>query len=222
MNVREASKRLCLLRRAAHSRWPWPFTGVAASVPRTPKFGHDLQAGFTLLELMITIAVLGILLGVGVPSFMGVIHTNRLATSTNELVTALHAVRTEAIKRGHRVTLCKSPDGNACTTNGNWSQGWIIFDDPNHNASVDTGETILRVGQAAPAGITITGNDSVTNYASYASDSTAKLTTGAFQAGAIRIRMDSNWVTKNVRCLTINASGRLVITTPTTHDGLCS
>ncbi len=183
--------------------------------------GRTLQAGFTLLELMITIAVLGILLGVGVPSFMGVIHTNRLAASTNELVTALHGVRAEAIKQSQRVTLCKSSNGAACAAEGDWNQGWIIFADQDHDASVDTGETVLRVGQAAPAGITITGNTNLANYVSYASDSTARLTTGAFQAGTIRIHMDSRWVTKNVRCLTINSSGRLVTTTPSTHDGSC-
>jgi type IV fimbrial biogenesis protein FimT len=59
--------------------------------------------GFTLLELMVTVAVLAILLTVGVPSFRDLIQNNRVTTQTNELVTALNFARAEAVKRGRSV-----------------------------------------------------------------------------------------------------------------------
>ena len=64
------------------------------------------QRGFTLLELMITVAVLAILLSLGVPSFAETIRNNRVAAQTNELVTALSLARSEASKRGMPVSVC--------------------------------------------------------------------------------------------------------------------
>lgn len=64
--------------------------------------------GFTLIELMITVAILAILLGIGVPSFVDFIRNNRASTQANELATALNLARSEAVKRGLPVTL-RSP-----------------------------------------------------------------------------------------------------------------
>jgi type IV fimbrial biogenesis protein FimT len=73
--------------------------------------------GFTLLELMVTIAVLAILATVGVPSFRDLIQNNRVTTQTNELVTALSFARTEAVKRGRpiEVTVSQSAPGWSAT-----------------------------------------------------------------------------------------------------------
>jgi len=65
--------------------------------------------GFSLVELMVTIAVLAILLAIGIPSFASLIASNRLTSATNELVAALQTARTEAIRRNVRVTVCPPP-----------------------------------------------------------------------------------------------------------------
>jgi len=163
--------------------------------------------GFTLMELMVTIAIAGILLGVAIPSFTSIISSNRLTTYANELVTALNLARSEAIKRGVRITLCKSTNGNSCTAGNDWSQGWITFTDQNNNAAYDSAtETLLRV-QTKSANATIIGNTNVANYISYIATGQTKLTSGAFQAGTIKVCDDR---TGNVGInIVLNSVGRM-------------
>jgi type IV fimbrial biogenesis protein FimT len=114
--------------------------------------------GFTLLELMITISVAGVLLTVGVPSFVDLVRNNRAATNVNELLTALSIARSESIKRGWNVSVCRSSDGATCT--GAWSDGWIAFrDDAATDTAVPVVGEVLRIWPAMP------GNAAVTTFA---------------------------------------------------------
>ena len=94
--------------------------------------------GFSLLELMMTLTVAAILFGVGVPSFIDTIRSNRAATNINELSTAFAIARSEAIRRGANVTVCRSSDDATC--GASWADGWIVFVD---NAASDTGPPVL-------------------------------------------------------------------------------
>ena len=94
--------------------------------------------GFTLLELMVTIGVAGVLLTLGVPSFVDVVRNNRAATNVNELVTAFSIARSESIKRGWNVSVCRSSNGATCT--GAWSDGWIVFRD---DAATETAPPVV-------------------------------------------------------------------------------
>ena len=93
------------------------------------------SGGFSLLELMITVAVAAILMALAVPSFTSLINNNRLTSGSNALVTAMHHARSEAVRRNARVTLCASADGATCAGTGNW-QGWVTL--------VTTGGEVLR------------------------------------------------------------------------------
>ncbi|CAG1020655.1 hypothetical protein MTYM_00425 [Methylococcales bacterium] len=108
------------------------------------------QHGVTLIELMIALAVLSILLSIAVPSFRQSIISNRLTTVTNEFMAAINFARSEAIKLGQSVTLCKSTDGSSCSTVNTvyWEDGWIVFADANADGDLDVGETLLRVWPA--------------------------------------------------------------------------
>jgi type IV fimbrial biogenesis protein FimT len=148
----------------------------------------EYSSGFTLIELMVTIAIAGILLGVAIPSFTDTIASNRLTTTTNELVTALNLARSEAIKRGVRVTLCKSANGSSCTNSGNWLQGWIIFTDQNDNAAYNSAtETLLKVQSNSANAITMVGNTKVANYISYVDTGQSKMINGVIQNGTITV-----------------------------------
>jgi len=150
----------------------------------------EYSSGFTLMELMVTVAIAGILLGVAIPSFTSIIASNRLTSYANELVTALNFARSEAVKQGIRITLCKSTNGSSCTTSNtvNWFQGWIIFTDQNNNAAYDSAtETLLRVQANSANASTMVGDTNVANYISYIGTGQSELTSGAFQAGIIKV-----------------------------------
>jgi type IV fimbrial biogenesis protein FimT len=85
-------------------------------------------SGFTLIELLITIAIASVLLAVAVPSFNGMIVSNRLTTQANDMVGAINFARSEAIKRNASLTFCRvgSVDAIACATGAGPWQHWIV------------------------------------------------------------------------------------------------
>lgn len=89
------------------------------------------QTGFTLVELMITLFIVGILAGVGVPALKTFMQSNQLVAASNELVSALHVARSESIKLNKKVTVCVSSNGKTCLNNKRWHKGWIVFVDSN-------------------------------------------------------------------------------------------
>ena len=101
------------------------------------------DAGFTLIELIVTVAIAAIVLAIAVPSFQETITSNRLTTFSNTFVASLNLARSEAIKQNRRVTLCSSTDGLSCATGG-YQQGWIIFIDSNNNATVPNAQMSFK------------------------------------------------------------------------------
>lgn len=106
-------------------------------------------SGFTLLELLVTIVVAGVILGIGVPNLMEFQRNNAMAGASNELVTAVLAARSEAVKRGVPVTLCASADPladpPACAPDGAGTDGgFIVWEDVDGDIAVDVGEDVIR------------------------------------------------------------------------------
>ena len=97
------------------------------------------QKGFTLIELMVTLTVLGIVLAWAIPSFNTILSNNRLETAAHELHGALQLARSEAVKRREGVRLCALVDGDMdeCATDADWSEGWLMV----------AGDEVLRVWQ---------------------------------------------------------------------------
>ena len=85
----------------------------------------DRARGFTLIELMVMVAVLGILAVIAVPSMTAMVNSSRLRGATGELIATLQMARSEAIRRNARVTVCASNDGSTCTNSATWTR-WII------------------------------------------------------------------------------------------------
>jgi len=92
--------------------------------------------GFTLIELMVTIAVLALLVAVATPAMMSLVNSNRISSSAGELTAALQLARAEAIRRSATVTVCGSADGVACTNGAGWAD-WIVLGTNNMNAQTD-------------------------------------------------------------------------------------
>jgi type IV fimbrial biogenesis protein FimT len=154
-----------------------------------------------------------IVLTLGVPSFRELINNNRLTSGANEFVTALNLARSEAIKRSVRVTVCKSANGTTCTTSGGYQQGWIVFADPNGNATVDANELpVIRAYGALSGGLTLIGNVNVANYVSFVPAGISQLSIpdgGGFQAGTLTL-CKSGYTTSS-RQMVLSRGGRVQV-----------
>lgn len=100
------------------------------------------QTGFTLFELMATLAIAGIGLSLAVPSLRNIVADNQQTTAINELVATLHLARSAAITRNEPVALCPSSSGSSCD-DGDWEDGWVYFTDTDRNRQVSAEEVIL-------------------------------------------------------------------------------
>jgi type IV fimbrial biogenesis protein FimT len=167
--------------------------------------------GFTLVELLVTIAIAAILAMVAVPSFNEAIVNYRLTSYTNNFLASAQLARSEAIKRNSRMTLCKSANGTACTPTGGWHQGWIVFNDSNNDAVKDTGEVVVYKGSEIPADILMTGVTNVDNYVSFSPSGATELISGALQMGTLTLCSQSG-ATGQARQIVINSTGRLRVT----------
>lgn len=140
------------------NRHKTPF--VCQNIP----FSNNL--GFTLIELMITLVVVSVLLGIGVPNFRSFIQNSRITSQSNELVGVLATARSEALKRNLAVVVCRSADPTAgtpvCTVGGSgtWETGWLVFVDKNNNNSFAAadGDTLLKVYPVLTGNNTLRGN----------------------------------------------------------------
>lgn len=113
--------------------------------------------GVTLIELLVTLSIASILLTVAVPGFRVFIQDSRLTTQINNFSSAMMLAKSEALKRSSSTTVCPSMNGTICTGVSVWSNGWLVFSDPNRNGVVDAGEEIIQVGTALTGGNTLSG-----------------------------------------------------------------
>ena len=155
------------------------------------------ESAFTLIELMIAIAVAAVVLTLGVPSFNRVIERNHLTTHINGLVSTLHFARSEAIRRNKEITVCHSSDGATCSGAG-YEDGWIIFFDDNGDGDyADANEELIRVNEGLPNKYTMRAG--ILSSFTY----NAK---GRAQNGRIVLCKDN--LTTNARAIFISLNGR--------------
>ena len=143
------------------------------------------QRGFTLLELMLTISVTAVLLGLAVPSFLETVRNNRLIAQNNEFIGALNFTRSEALKRSASVSMCASTDAATCSGDTDFTTGWIVFSDrdangdmdgdPDGDPTTDDGDGLLQTWPAAPTEFTLNAtNQSFVRFGSSGMSSAAE------------------------------------------------
>jgi len=108
--------------------------------------------GFSLIELLVTLVVAAIALGVGVPLFNNIAANQRMSSATNDLVTSLHAARSEALMRRAPIGFCATADGaGPCLPGGSPALGWTVFVDRNGDGDISADDVILQRHGALPA-----------------------------------------------------------------------
>lgn len=100
--------------------------------------------GFTLVELMTTLAMVAVTLAIGIPMYRDMARSNQMTTRTNLMSSLLNAARSAAVTRGANVTVCpRNAAGNAC--GADWGNGLLVFVDADRSGSLDNAETVLNV-----------------------------------------------------------------------------
>ena len=157
--------------------------------------------GFTLIELMTAITVLGVLLGLAIPAFRDIVRNNRITAQNNDFIGGLNFARSEALKRSNPVSICSSTDGVSCAGVTNWSTGWVVFADTNANGTLDGVEVPLQKGAATTGGLTL--NSTTRNFVRYSSS-------GVSSAGAETFDLlKPGCVGNYARRISISTTGRI-------------
>lgn len=135
------------------------FNGTIMRFPRSK--------GFTIIELMITLALVAVIIAVAAPAMTNMIKNNRLRGSSLDLMSDIQFARSEAVRRGTQVVLCRSAAPTTATpvcggTVNTWTTGWLIYtNDPADTTHIFGGtDALLRVGLPAGSGVTIRSNAS--------------------------------------------------------------
>lgn len=126
--------------------------------------------GFTLVELMVVVALTALLVALAAPSLQALVQRNAVSGHVNAFVGSLRLARAQALQRGLPVKMCRSADAESaaslrCASGIDWSGGWIVFIDRNDNGIVnpDDGDVVLRVQGAlsGSGGVNSSGGSTV-------------------------------------------------------------
>lgn len=148
----------------------------------TPAPRRRPAPGFSLVELVVALVVAALLLAFAIPGYHGWVADQQLMNHARLLAGSMRAARSEAIKRGHRVNLCKSADGVQCADAGGWDQGYLMHGDFGRTGDVDGPDTVIRF-EPPPKAIRVSANRPLKDYVSYTAYGHARLLSGALQMG---------------------------------------
>ncbi len=167
--------------------------------------------GFTLIELMVTIAIMAIMVAIGFPSFQAMIASSRLTSTTNAMVSTLQMARMEALKQ-HQTVIIKPKDD---VTDG-WANGWSVFVDLNGNTKQDALDE--------PTIATFDALNSTTTMATVDDDPSVTTTSGysnrVSYSPSGRVKSAGHFTfcsaaAQDFRSVVIAATGRVRVETPT-------
>jgi type IV fimbrial biogenesis protein FimT len=165
-----------------------------------------LSKGFTLIELMVTVVVVGVVAAIAFPNFQSLIRSNRIATAHNELIGLVNLARSDAIRNNQGGAVCGSSTGTSC--DGKWDVGMLAFSDTNGDAAYSNTETVLRYS-AINSALVVTGPNAMIAF-----DGRGRRRNGGDQQVTLRpVKCDGQLLKST---MTINASGQV-----TTVKGAC-
>ncbi|NIK10155.1 type IV fimbrial biogenesis protein FimT [Xanthomonas arboricola] len=165
---------------------------------RQSRMRAPLAGGFTLIEMLVTIAVLAILAAIAAPSFSSLVNSSRLTTQANSMVASLQRARSESIRLNRKVSLCASSDGVNCSGAMTWNR-WITRVDGN-------GEVLGDV--TGPASVKVMSDVSVVTFGS---DGLARAADGLLSTAAITFCINTTHPAENSRVVSLISGARLLV-----------
>ncbi|MBN7138474.1 hypothetical protein A7A76_00695 [Lysobacter enzymogenes] len=179
------------------------------------------QSGFTLLELMVTVAVAAVVVGLAVPSFIATINRSRLAGAANELVASLQMARMEAMRRNVSVTVCRSADQSSCAGSGSWT-GWIVVvPDADRDGNANDPSVLQAVQLKSAVRLSSSVADGRVSYRPDGFARTGSGARGAFLNATFDLCIPTTQPAQNVHRVSLTSGGRLA-TDPIDAKGVCA
>jgi type IV fimbrial biogenesis protein FimT len=172
-------------------------------------------AGFTFVELAVTLLIVSILVGIAMPSLRDAMFNARMVAMVNDTMADLNIARSEAVKRNTTMSICASTDGATCAGN-NWKFGWIVFQDPDLNGTRTVGtEELIKASPALentnPSALIVDRLGTPTGVISYGPSGLVSGVT-PIQFTFCDMRAGTGSGVNNARRVTINSTGRPVHT----------
>lgn len=170
------------------------------------------QAGFTLYELMIALAIVGLVLSYGMANLSDYAKNARMTSTANDLHAAFHLARSQSARAKTNITICASADPMAAAADcdGTWEQGYIVFTDTDGDLlRAAATETILRRHDALESGVTLAVANDAT-YFSFTSSGIGRGNVGGVPAVTQIVMCDD----RNITATSVNSAARLFVTTP--------
>lgn len=165
--------------------------------------------GFTLVELSVAFAIVALVGALAFPAFGDWIAAYQLGNQARQLAEAMTRARTEALRRGERVNLCKSPRLDRCADTGGWADGFLVYVDADRDGQIGDGEALLASVAGATGGITVQANRPLDAYVSFTSAGHARMLNGALQMGTFVVCRRG----QQARNVVLSAGGRVRVET---------
>lgn len=171
--------------------------------------------GFTLLELMVTLAVSAVLAMIAAPSFDALLSSSARTAALTNINGDLRFARGGAVSKSRDVVICASADGSTCSASTTWDTGWIVFTDLNGNGAPDYGtgtcdtaeDCLLKSQSAMTGGVTLRADAAQLTFSNL-----GEVSSGATNLALCGANAESLNDSDNSRTLNINASGSIFVT----------
>ncbi|MEO6139059.1 MAG: GspH/FimT family pseudopilin [Luteimonas sp.] len=181
------------------------------------------QRGFTLIELMVAVTIMGILLAFAIPNFESFVNTNRLASAANEMIASIQTARMESLRRNNRVVVCLSSSPGSATPSCNTTgiTGWVTFLDVDKTGTFTTGDKLLMASTLKDRVVVLT-SPSVTGKVIFRSDGFAWTSANTLLNGTVEFCIASPRPLLNARDVNIGAGSRVAVATPVAANNNCA
>lgn len=182
----------------------------------------SLHRGFTLIEWMVTLSLIGILAGITAPHWSAAVRHIQLISTTNHFIAILHTTKSEGMKRNLHTFITPIDASN------DWSKGWKAFVDVDFSNDYSEADLLIQEISDIPASISMQGNGvsaATPSYIMYDGSGFSKNKHGGFGAHTMTFRLHNAAHPSDIRHIKIAATGRIRVCSPPTtaiNDNSCN